>query len=216
MFIIIGNQKGGAGKSTLTMLLANYLTMIKEFKVTVLDMDYQRSIFTLYERAKILENPELYEVIEAEAEYFPTVFEILKKQTDRIILIDLPGKLDDNSLVPVYQGADLILIPFVYDAMTYDSTIVFSLVMRKINPDVKFVYVPTRIKTNVKYETKQDVDKEFETFGAVTEAITEKIDFQRVNTQHTPLSLYPIITPVFEDIINNYINPMLKGEKTNG
>jgi len=216
MFIIIGNQKGGAGKSTLTMLLANYLTMIKEFKVTVLDMDYQRSIFTLYERAKILENPELYEVIEAEAEYFPTVFEILKKQTDRIILIDLPGKLDDNSLVPVYQAADLILIPFVYDAMTYDSTIVFSIVMRKINPDVKFVYVPTRIKTNVKYETKQDVDKEFGTFGAVTEAITEKIDFQRVNTQHTPLSLYPIITPVFEDIINNYINPMLKGEKTNG
>ncbi|RYY07536.1 MAG: ParA family protein, partial [Sphingobacteriaceae bacterium] len=169
MFIITGNQKGGAGKSTLTMLLANYLTMIKEFKVTVLDMDYQRSIFTLYERAKILENPELYEVIEAEAEYFPTVFEILKKQTDRIILIDLPGKLDDNSLVPVYQAADLILIPFVYDAMTYDSTIVFSIVMKKVNPDVKFVYVPTRIKTSVKYETKQDVDKEFGTFGAVTE-----------------------------------------------
>ncbi|HEY4194955.1 MAG TPA: division plane positioning ATPase MipZ [Mucilaginibacter sp.] len=26
MVIIIGNQKGGAGKSTLTLLLANYLT----------------------------------------------------------------------------------------------------------------------------------------------------------------------------------------------
>ncbi|RYY06833.1 MAG: hypothetical protein EOP43_05080 [Sphingobacteriaceae bacterium] len=88
--------------------------------------------------------------------------------------------------------------------------------MKKVNPDVKFVYVPTRIKTSVKYETKQDVDKEFGTFGAVTEPITEKIDFQRVTTQHTPLNLYPIITPVFEDIINNYINPMLKGKKTNG
>ena len=41
MVIIIGNQKGGAGKSTLTLLLANYLTQNKKCKVTVLDMDYQ-------------------------------------------------------------------------------------------------------------------------------------------------------------------------------
>ncbi|MGE8424221.1 MAG: AAA family ATPase, partial [Sphingobacterium siyangense] len=39
MVILIGNQKGGAGKSTLTLLLANYLTSVHEEKVTVLDMD---------------------------------------------------------------------------------------------------------------------------------------------------------------------------------
>lgn len=215
MVIIIGNQKGGAGKSTLTMLLANYLTMIKGYVVTVLDMDYQRSIFTMYEKAKILENPEPYEVIEVDLEYFPSIYKVLAKQKNRLILVDLPGKLDDNDLIPVYQGADLILIPFTYDAMTYDSTIVFSIVMKKINPDVKFVYVPCRIKTSVRYEAKQDVDKELEEFGTITEPIIEKIDFQRVTTQNTPLNLYNTITPIFEGIIDEFINPVLKGEVNN-
>jgi chromosome partitioning protein len=58
MVIIIGNQKGGAGKSTLTLLLANYLTLDKRCKVTVLDMDYQQSISQKFEKAKILENTE--------------------------------------------------------------------------------------------------------------------------------------------------------------
>lgn len=56
MLIIIGNQKGGAGKSTLTLLLANFLTMVKKRKVTVIDMDYQQSLAQKYEKGKVLEN----------------------------------------------------------------------------------------------------------------------------------------------------------------
>ncbi|HQS04420.1 MAG TPA: ParA family protein, partial [Daejeonella sp.] len=56
MVILIGNQKGGAGKSTLTLLFANYLATIRKRRVTVLDMDYQQSIASKSEKAKILEN----------------------------------------------------------------------------------------------------------------------------------------------------------------
>lgn len=215
MVIIIGNQKGGAGKSTLTMLLANYLTIIKKYDVTVLDMDYQRSLFSIYEKAKILENQEPYEVIEAELEIFPSIHTVLSKQKDRIVLVDLPGKLDDNDLVPIYQGADLLLIPFTYDALTYDSTIIFCIVIQKINPTIKFVFVPCRIKTSVKYEIKRNVDIELENFGVITESIPDRIDFARVTTQNTPLNLYPIITPLFEDLIKNHIKPILEGEISN-
>src|SRR5690606_9900605 len=55
MVILIGNQKGGAGKSTLTLLLANYLTAAQQRKVTVLDMDYQQSVSAKYEKARVLE-----------------------------------------------------------------------------------------------------------------------------------------------------------------
>ncbi|MBB6240331.1 cellulose biosynthesis protein BcsQ [Pedobacter sp. AK013] len=55
MLIIIGNQKGGAGKSTLTLLLANFLTLVKKRKVTVIDMDYQQSLAQKYEKAKLAE-----------------------------------------------------------------------------------------------------------------------------------------------------------------
>ncbi|RYX87497.1 ParA family protein [bacterium] len=215
MVIIIGNQKGGAGKSTLTMLLANYLSQAKGKDLTLLDMDYQRSILTLYEESKILENEEPYEVLDVELEHFPTIFQLLSKKKNKIILIDLPGKLDDNNLIPVYEGADLVLIPFTYDSMTYHSTIVFSIVMRKVNPKVNFVYVPSRIKTTVKYETKQEVDNEFSKFGMITDFIPERIDFQRVTTFNTPVNLYPTITPIFEEIIKKYINPVIESEGKN-
>ena len=212
MVIIVGNQKGGAGKSTLSMLLSNYLTMVKGNEVTLLDMDYQKSIYQLYEKAKILENEEPYEVVEAELQYFPSIFKVLSQKKDKIILIDLPGKLDDNGLIPVFQGADLVLIPFTYDAMTYHSTIIFCLVVRKINPRAKLVFIPMRIKNSVKYETKMDVDQEFGRLGNLTEAIPERIDFSRVTTYNTPLSLYNAITPIFECIIKDYINPELEGK----
>ena len=63
MTIIIGNQKGGAGKSTLTILLANFLTLTKFCPVTVIDMDYQQSIAQKYDKAKVLENAEPYDVL---------------------------------------------------------------------------------------------------------------------------------------------------------
>jgi chromosome partitioning protein len=44
MRIVFGNQKGGAGKSTLCALLANYLAIEKQVPVLVLDMDSQQSL----------------------------------------------------------------------------------------------------------------------------------------------------------------------------
>ena len=70
MIILIGNQKGGAGKSTLTLLLANFLTSQKNCNVTVLDMDYQQSLVEKFERAKLLENPEAYQVLAASLEKY--------------------------------------------------------------------------------------------------------------------------------------------------
>ncbi len=44
MNIVFGNQKGGVGKSTLCIMLANYLTLVKKKQVLVIDMDFQKSI----------------------------------------------------------------------------------------------------------------------------------------------------------------------------
>src|SRR4051812_4771934 len=104
MIIIVGNQKGGAGKSTLTLLLANFLTMGKQCPVTVIDMDYQQSISQKFDKAKILENAEPYQVIPASLESYPVLREILLKNREDIALIDLPGKLDDDGLIPVFNS----------------------------------------------------------------------------------------------------------------
>lgn len=205
MVIIIGNQKGGAGKSTLTLLLANYLTLTKKCKVTVIDMDYQQSISQKYEKAKILENREPYEVIEASLEHYPAMAETIKQSPKDIILIDLPGKLDDDGLIAVFKSAHLVICPFAYDEFSFESTVFFSLVLRKINPDVSIAYVPNRIKANVKYEIQMEVEEQLANFGKITMPIPDRVDFQRTNTFQTPLSVYPLIIPVFEEIYKDHI-----------
>ncbi|WP_345951250.1 ParA family protein [Mucilaginibacter sp. PAMB04274] len=204
MVVIIGNQKGGAGKSTLTLLLANYLTLSKKKGVIVLDLDYQQSISQKYEKAKMLENEEPYQVIPAGLDHFPDMAEVLLTTEDKIILIDLPGKLDDDGLIPIFKAADLVLCPFAYDEMSFESTIFFSIVLRKINAKVPVCFIPNRSKANVRWDTQRDVDEQLEKFGTVSQKIPDRVDFQRVNTQQTPLAVSPILTDVLGPIYDQY------------
>jgi chromosome partitioning protein len=200
MIILIGNQKGGCGKSTLTLLLANYLTQAKKIKVHVIDMDYQQSIAQKYEKAKVLENEAAYEVIPAGLEHFPVIKELLRDTQNEVVLIDLPGKLDDDGLIPVFNAADMVICPFAYNEFSFTSTVLFSVVLKKINERVGIIYVPNRVKANVRYETQVDIDEQLLKIGRLTPVIPDRIDFQRVNTFMTPLTVVPLIIPVFEPV----------------
>jgi chromosome partitioning protein len=209
MVIIIGNQKGGAGKSTLTLLLANYLTQTKACTVTVLDMDYQQSISQKFEKAKILENEEPYQVLAYNLHEFPQMESTIRQNPGDIVLIDLPGKLDDDGLIRVFEAADIAICPFSYDEFSFESTVPFALVLKKINPDVQVLFVPNRIKANVRYEIKIDVNEQLDQIGVVTKPIGDRIDFQRINTFQTPVAVQAVIVPVFEQIYQDFILPNL-------
>lgn len=202
---MIGNQKGGAGKSTLTLLLANYLVTVRKRSVTVLDLDYQQSLSSKAEKAKILENEPLYEVLPAGLEHFPSLLELLRKDPRQLVLVDLPGKMDDDGLIPVFEAAALVLCPFAYDEFSVDSTLLFSLVVRKINFTVPIVYIPNRVKGSVKYDTKSEVESALGQFGQVTLPLYDRIDFQRATTFHIPLTIAPVIIPVFDSIYRQHI-----------
>ncbi|MDX3917002.1 MAG: ParA family protein [Pseudosphingobacterium sp.] len=206
MIILIGNQKGGAGKSTVTLLLGNYLVLVKNREVTVLDMDYQQSLYAKAEKAKIADNKPLYEVVPANLKDFPSLKELLVKSPKNIALIDLPGKMDDDDLLPVFQSADLILCPFSYDEFSVDSTLLFAMVLKRINVSAPLAFIPNRVKGQVRYETKESVDKALGKFGTVTPPVTERINFQRINIlSGIPLDLAGVIIPVFDTIYNNFI-----------
>lgn len=200
MICLFGNQKGGVGKSTLTVLAGNYLSLVKDWPVTIIDMDYQLSISQKFEKAKVLENDEPYDVLPANLESFAPLIPVLTRNKNDAVLIDLPGKLDDDGLIPVFQSADLVICPFSYDQFTFESTVLFTVVLKKVNPNVAVVFIPNRIKANVKFEIMTEVDEQLSKFGRITPAIPDRIDFQRITTFQTPSSLYGIITPVFEEI----------------
>ena len=205
MVIIIGNQKGGAGKSTLTLLLANYLTEPRQKPVTVIDMDYQQSLAQKFERAKVLENAEPYAVHALALDQFAKRKKELKDNPEVLFLIDLPGKLDDDGLIEVFKTADLAICPFSYDEFSFESTVFFSLVLKRIKPAITIIYVPNRIKANVKYEIQSDVNEQLTLLGEVTQAIPDRIDFQRANTYQTPDSVNPLLLPVFDHIYKKHL-----------
>lgn len=198
--LFIWKPKRGVGKSTLTVLSGNYLSLVKDWPVTIIDMDYQQSISQKYEKAKVLENEEPYEVIPATLETFPILSNVLTKNNNDAVLIDLPGKLDDDGLLPVFQSADLVVCPFSYDEFTFESTVLFAVVLKKVNPKVTVVFIPNRIKANAKFEIMSEVNEQLSRFGKITKGLPDRIDFQRITTFQTPLSLDGLIAPVFEEV----------------
>ncbi|MFA6083413.1 ParA family protein [Mucilaginibacter sp.] len=203
MICLFGNQKGGVGKSTLTVVSGNYLSLAKDWPVTIIDMDYQQSISQKFEKAKVLENEEPYDVLPANLESFSLLIPVLTKNKKDAVLIDLPGKLDDDGLIPVFKSADLVICPFTYDEFTFESTVLFAVVLKKVNPNVEVVFIPNRIKANVKFEIMSEVNEQLSKFGKITMAIPDRIDFQRITTFQTPLSLDVIITPILDEIFAN-------------
>lgn len=205
MIILFGNQKGGVGKSTLAVLFANYLSFVHNKDVIVFDMDNQRSIYNKVQAAKVLENVQLYEVEAANVDQFNTIHAIVSDKQNLITILDVAGSIENDNLIPVFKGVDLIICPFAYDEYSVGSTIDFSEVVKTLNNKVNIVFIPNRIKTNVKYETLESVNKVLSNFGAVTNPISERIDFQRINSFETTHSIRQVVTPVFDSIFNQFI-----------
>ncbi|MBD3630977.1 ParA family protein [Cyclobacterium sp.] len=207
MIILFANQKGGVGKSTLSVLFSNYLSLAKNKPVKVYDMDFQRSLYNKAQAAEVIENEPLYPVEAAELSQFTSIQKKASKDENQVSIIDLAGKMDDDELVPVFRKSDLILCPFSYDEYSVSSTIEFSFVILKINPKAKIIFIPNRVRSSVKYETMKSVQDALKNFGVVTNSITERIDFQRITTYDIPANIIEVIEPVFESIYNEYIDP---------
>lgn len=197
MIITFGNQKGGAGKSTLAILCANWLSIIRKKKVVVLDMDYQQSIFAKYQESQKLENPQPYEVIPVSLDQFPALKDTLQSDPDQIVIIDLPGKLDDDNLMPVIQAADVIVIPFKYERMTFESTVLFTMLAETLNPLASFLFIPNMIQRSVNYELKENVNVTLGGYGKVTPNIYQSVKYERILTKDLPTEKLDEIEAVF-------------------
>ncbi|RYG35828.1 MAG: ParA family protein, partial [Chitinophagaceae bacterium] len=158
MIILIGNKKGGTGKTTLTMLLAWYLSYLRHSDVQVIDMDERQNISLMAAKDRILENEPLYEVTECRPDFFPPLLESLGQKVNQVVLVDLPAGTDDEHYVPVLKSADVFLCPFGYDEFTMDATLLFAIVAGKVNPAAKIVFIPNRLKAGVRYELRAEAD----------------------------------------------------------
>ena len=206
MNIVIGNQKGGVGKSTLCILFANYLALEQHVECLILDMDFQHSITAVWEKDRAnFDNPPLYEVVELELSNFVGIREKLSEANGHFI-IDLPGKMDDNQLIPIYRAADLVLCPFTYDKICFESTMVFTQIIKHLNKKVPVLFVPNRVKSGVRYELKSNVHKALSKFGRVIGEFSDRVAFQRIDTLSIPEDISDLVKGVFGGIYNSFID----------
>lgn len=142
VFIALSNQKGGVGKSTMTVLLASYFHYVRGKNVAVIDCDYpQFSIQTLRERdVKNVEKSELlqrllceqYEQVKQKA--YPVItsapdkaLEVASRLSDTcdFVFFDLPGTVNSSGVLEAIMNMDYMFTPVIQDRMVMQSSLSF-------------------------------------------------------------------------------------------
>ena len=146
-FVAFSNQKGGVGKSAMTVLLASYIHYTKNKNVLVVDCDYpQHSIFKMRERDKnLVEKNESYKqmLINQFSTINKKAYTILtstpeeaKETADKfleesnieydVVFFDLPGTVNTVGVFKSLMNMDYIFTPIVSDRMAMQSSLSFA------------------------------------------------------------------------------------------
>lgn len=152
VFIAFSTQKGGAGKTTFTVLTASYLHYARGYNVLVVDCDYpQFSIEKMRDRdvALLDTNQSLHELAVAQfsrlkkATYsvlssmpedaMERVQEYLKQCHEPIdfVFFDLPGTFHSHGVISTLSNVDYIFTPIAADRISLESTISFASVIKE-------------------------------------------------------------------------------------
>jgi len=145
LFVAFSTQKGGAGKTTLTVLAASHLHYNKGYNVAVIDCDYpQFSIADMRKRdieqvmndvyyKRMAHNQfsqigrPAYAVEECTPVDAVSVAEQLQKEEELdLIFFDLPGTLNVAGVVKTLACMDYVFVPVSADRVVLESTLQFA------------------------------------------------------------------------------------------
>lgn len=184
--IMFGNQKGGIGKSTLSILTANALAAPEfEYKVLVIDNDTQRSVTSIRQ----YDSEIVAEEFGADFEFPYDVKALTYTQIrDRIVdfdndydfvFIDTPGRIDleedikQQEITKLLSFVDFVFVPFKGGALNLDSTLRYSKLLLDIQEVRKDKLRPLSLYGLVNFYRE----------NAITDQeLKEEIDYLQSNT----------------------------------
>lgn len=183
--VAFSTQKGGAGKTTLTVLVASYLHYVKGYNVAVIDCDFpQHSIADMrkrdlqmtmeddhyklmaYEQFSSL-GKKAYVVVESSPENaMEDAKAVIEEMNPDFVFFDLPGTINNPEVVKTLSFMDYIIAPISADQLVLESTLQYVVTLNDalITPGkakIKGLYllwnlVDGREKTEL-YEVYEDV-----------------------------------------------------------
>ncbi len=163
--ISFSSQKGGVGKSAITVLTAGILHYQMGYQVVIFDCDYpQLSIVKQRERElkSIMENDyykrmahtqfsrlnkKAYPIISCKADTALQEADRFLKESPipyDIAFFDLPGTVNSSGILQTLMGMDAIFSPMTADRLVMESTLSFSQVVSKLfkkQPNKKGVHL---------------------------------------------------------------------------
>ena len=143
LYVAVSTQKGGAGKTTLTAILASYLYYVRNIDLAVVDCDYpQWSLFRLRERDLALSEKSermrkaVHDTWKARG-LSPYIIEqstpedALEDATmlgdtapaPQIIFFDLPGTINNKHVINLITRMDYIFCPMTTDPLVFETSV---------------------------------------------------------------------------------------------
>lgn len=191
--ILFSNVKGGVGKTTLSSLFASYLSE-NGLPVVAVDADLQQSLYR-HRMREVKADPEAkapWQITPLDSKSVEGVKKVMDrlKKIEGNVIIDCPGNLNDENLVPIFKAADVVVVPMSYDPDTVDATGIFIKVIKNYSPQARLVFLPNRIndKEGKAAERKQRAQtiSILGILGKVTERVKQSVAIKRYST------LYPM------------------------
>ena len=146
IFIAFATQKGGIGKTTLTVLTASYLHYVKGYNVAVVDCDApQNSIADLRAReVKVIDESTYFKALACDhfrrvkKKAYPVIAsnavnalddadKMLRAEATKpdLVFFDLPGTLKSEGVVKTLSQMDYIFAPISADRLVVESSLQF-------------------------------------------------------------------------------------------
>jgi cellulose biosynthesis protein BcsQ len=144
LFVAFSTQKGGMGKTAVTVLTASYLHYVKGYRVAVLDCDFpqhsivkerkrdegliigndyfKRMAFEMYSKGGVKAYRVKGGTAETAIENAQALIESSEKPYD-VIFFDLPGTLNSKGVVQTLAAMDYIFTPISADRFVLESTL---------------------------------------------------------------------------------------------
>ena len=226
--IVVANQKGGGGKSTICMSLSNYIASELKFGIGgIIDTDFQQSISnkrkTDKDRYEGTENAPLYEVTPFRFDNYksiPKLVDVLR-QSGRIYVFDTPGRLDHPGIPILLSLADIIIIPFSYDSLDIASTLRFLIFWYNLKREyddnnkeqlnTRLFFVPMQINVRMgtakERELWKEIRKKFKEAGVVTPIIRYSVDMKRCDTYMLTPKQKTVVQDTYDFIFECIYNP---------
>ena len=230
VIITFANQKGGVGKTPLCVTFGNYL-VAKGVRVVIIDCDFQHSILKCRKAdiKKYGEEQLPYEVWSYEPNNKVEMTSLVEKLHNDpeldVVLMDSPGSLHAEGLVPMFVNSDIIVVPFHYDLVTIPSTASFLLFLDRLRQAVgegmnaQLFIIPNLNDNRVGKRSElilwDNTRETFSNYGYVTGKIPRRADMERFSTLAALDMQHQYVSSVYDKIyfsIFGKVTPLRKSE----